>query len=149
MADSIEREIRIAAAPERVWTVLTDPAQIGEWFGMGRPAEIDLRPGGVFRLDFGANGVFPNRIVAVDPPRRFSYRSASGFPGETPTDNNSTLVEFDLESDEDGTILRLRESGFDAISIPPAQAHSASYESHAQGWPYALDRVRDLAEQPR
>src|ERR1700681_275227 len=119
MTDRIEAEIRIAAPAERVWAVLTDPTHIGEWFGMGKPAQLDLRPGGVFQLDFGENGVFPNLIVTVDPPRTFSYRSASGFPGEPATEENSTLVEFTLEDDGNGTVLRLQESGFDAIKIPP------------------------------
>jgi uncharacterized protein YndB with AHSA1/START domain len=146
MADRIECEIRIAATPERVWEVLTDPVKVGEWFGMGKPAEIDLRPGGTFTLDFGPNGVFPNRIVAVEAPRLLSYRSASGFPGETPTDENSTLVAFTLEPDGGGTLLRLEETGFDAITLPPAQPQSANYDIHAQGWPYALERIRAGAQ---
>jgi uncharacterized protein YndB with AHSA1/START domain len=144
--DRIESEIRIAAPVDRVWAVLTDPVHIGEWFGMGKPAQIDLRPGGILQLDFGDNGVFPNLVVAVEPPRMFSYRSASGFPGEVPTEENSTLVEFSLEADGEDTVLRLSESGFDAITIPPTQAQSADFNSHAQGWPYALDRIRGLVE---
>ncbi len=148
MSDRIEREIRIAATPERVWHVLTDPEHVGQWFGMGKPPRIELRLGGLFELDFGDNGVFPNRIVTLEPRRAFAYRVASGFPGEDPTEENSTVVEFTLEQDGDGTLLRLCESGFDAITVPPTQPQSAAYESHDQGWPYALERIKGLAEQP-
>ena len=146
-SDRIETEITIAAKPDRVWEVLTDPSFVGQWFGTASPPQIDLTPGGTMQLDFGTNGTFPNRIVTVDPPRSFSYRSASGFPGATPTDENSTLVEFSLTEVPDGTVLRLTETGFDAIALPPEQKRSANYNSHAQGWPYALQRVRDVAEQ--
>jgi uncharacterized protein YndB with AHSA1/START domain len=142
----IDKEIKIAASPDRVWAVITTPESIGEWFGMGKPPELDLRPGGLLKLDFGPNGVFPNVIVTVDPPRAFSYRVASGFPGEAPTEENSTLVEFSLEPDGDGTVLHLSESGFDNITMEPTQPQSAAFESHEQGWPYALERIGTLAE---
>ena len=54
--DRIEREVMIAASPERVWAVLTEPAHVGTWFGTGSPAEIDLRPGGLMMLDHGEHG---------------------------------------------------------------------------------------------
>jgi uncharacterized protein YndB with AHSA1/START domain len=145
--DRIEREIRIAAPVERVWAVLTRPEHVGQWFGQGEPAQIDLRPGGIMRLDHGQYGDFPTRIVRVDPPRFFSYRWASAFPGEEATDENSTLVEFTLTQDDDGTRLRLVESGFASLAIPPDKMATASYDSHARGWPDALDGLQKHAEQ--
>ena len=109
--DRIEREIVIAAPIERVWDVVTKPEHVGVWFGQGQPAEIDLRPGGTMVLDHGVHGVFPTRIVTVDEPHRFSYRWASGFPGQPATEDNSTLVEFTLAADGDKTRLVVVETG--------------------------------------
>src|ERR1700722_3498168 len=96
--DRIEREVKVSAPIEAVWAVLTDPAHVGTWFGTGTPADIDLRPGGVMVLDHGDHGTYPTLIVSVEPPRMFSYRWASAYPGVVATEENSTLVEFTLEA---------------------------------------------------
>lgn len=94
---------------------------------------MDLRPGGAFVIDHGF-GAYPSRIVSVEPPRYFSYRWATAFPGEEAAEGNSTLVEFTLTADGDGTRLRVVESGFAALDIPEERIPYAGYESHTQGW---------------
>ncbi len=146
-ADRIEREITVAAPVERVWAVLTRPEHVGQWFGQGQPVRVDLRPGGVMELDHGKYGSYPTRIVRVDPPRFFSYRWASAFPGQETTDDNSTLVEFTLTPEGDATRLRMVESGFTRLEIPEERLPYASHESHSEGWTEVLDMMRKYAEQ--
>jgi uncharacterized protein YndB with AHSA1/START domain len=141
--DRIEREITISAPIERVWAVLTEPAHVGTWFGTGTPAEIDLRPGGTMVLDHGEHGTYRTTIVEVDPPRAFSYRWASAYPGVVATEENSTLVAFTLEVAVDGTLLRVVESGFDALVIPAARVGSAGFESHSEGWSGVVQKFGD------
>jgi len=143
--DSIEREITVAAPVERVWRTLTDPEQMKVWFSASKPPELDLRPGGVMTLHY-PHGSFPSLIVDVDPPRRFAYRNASAWPGELADESNSTLVEFTLEPQGEGTLLRVVESGFDSVKVPEGGAGAASYESHANGWPWLLQGLAKLAE---
>ena len=145
-SDRIEREIAIAAPVERVWSVLTEPEHVGQWFGQGQPTAVDLRPGGIMVLDHGKYGTFLPRIDKVDPPHYLSYRWASAYPGEEATDENSTLVEFTLTPDGGGTRLRLVESGFASLYVPPERRAVASHESHSQGWPDALEGLRRHAE---
>jgi uncharacterized protein YndB with AHSA1/START domain len=147
-ADRIEREIEIAAPVERVWAVLTEPVHVGQWFGQGKPAQIDLRPGGFMHLDHGEYGTFPVRIEKVDPPRYLSYRWASAYPGEEATGTNSTLVEFTLAAVGEGTRLRLVESGFAALTIPAHRQETASHESHSAGWVEVLENLRRYAVRP-
>ncbi|MFG2194410.1 SRPBCC family protein [Streptomyces sp. NPDC048639] len=144
--DRIVREIRIDAPVDRVWAVLTEPEHIGQWFGQGKPTPIDLRPGGIMHLDHGRYGYFLTRIVTVEPPRSFAYRWASGFPGEEATEENSTLVEFTLTEDGDGTLLRLEESGFLGRAVPAEPSPDDTYESHGAGWTGILDLVRAHVE---
>lgn len=146
-SDRIEREITIAAPIERVWAVLTEAEHIGVWFGQGTPTEVDLRPGGIMVLDHGEYGTFPTRIEKVDPPHYFAYRWASAYPGEKATEVNSTLVEFTLTPDGDGTRLSLTESGFSSLVIPPAREATASYESHSAGWTDVLQALVRRVEQ--
>ena len=145
-ADRIEREITISAPIERVWEVLTEPVHVGTWFGTGAPAEIELKPGGVMVLDHGVHGTYPTLILNVDPPRALSYRWASAYPGVLATEANSTLVEFTLEATSDGTLLRVVESGFDALVIPEARQESAGFESHSAGWTGVVAKLGAYAE---
>lgn len=145
-ADRIEREIVINAPVERVWAVLTEPEHVGQWFGQGKPTDVDLRPGGVMVLDHGEYGTFPTLIKDVDPPRYLSYRWASAYPGEQATEANSTLVEFSLSPEGDGTRLRLVESGFAALEIPAERIDTAGYDSHLRGWPDVLEALRRQTE---
>ncbi|MEU3714013.1 SRPBCC family protein [Streptomyces catenulae] len=142
--DRIEREITVAAPVERVWAVLTEPEHVGSWFGQGTPTPVDLRPGGVMHLDHGPYGRFPVVFVTVEPPHRLSYRWASGHPGETATEDNSTLVEFTLAPEGGGTRLRVTESGFAALPAPGSAG--ATYESHAEGWSGQVENIRRYTE---
>jgi uncharacterized protein YndB with AHSA1/START domain len=144
--DRIEREITIDAPVDRVWAVITEPELISAWFSQAGPAEIDLRPGGVMRVDHGRYGVFPTKIVRVDPPRFLSYRWASAYPGEEATEDNSTLVEFSLAPSAGGTLLRVVESGFDRLDLPADKEPTAGYQSHSHGWVDCLGGLLKVAE---
>jgi uncharacterized protein YndB with AHSA1/START domain len=144
--DRIERETFVKAPAEQVWAVLTEPARIDGWFSPGGPSEIDLRPGGVMTLNHGEYGTFPTLIVTVDPPRHFAYRWASAHPGAPATEENSTLVQFFLEPEADGTRLRLVESGFAGLDIPADREPTAGYESHSGGWTEIVTILREHAE---
>ncbi|MDX6233579.1 MAG: hypothetical protein QOH68_2608 [Nocardioidaceae bacterium] len=85
--------------------------------------------------------------LAVDPPRSFPYRWASAYPGEEATEDNSTLVEFTLANDGDGTRLRMVESGFATLTIPAARLSTAGYDSHSAGWTEVLEKLRRHTEQ--
>ena len=142
--DRIEREIEIAAPIGRVWEVLTEPAYVGTWFGVGVPNDIDLRPEGIMVLDHGIHGKYLTRFVTVSPPHRLSYLWAAAFPDVVADDSNSTLVEFTLTPTTTGTALRVVESGFASITIPAGREERAGIESHTDGWVRVLDRIADL-----
>lgn len=146
--DRVEQDIVISAPIERVWAVLTEGEHVGQWFGQGKPTDIDLRPGGIMVLDHGQFGTFLTRIEKVEPPHVFSYRWASAHPGEEANDDNSTLVEFTLTEQDGGTRLHLSESGFAALTIPPERERTAGYDSHSQGWPEKMTEMREYAERP-
>lgn len=65
-------------AATRVWTLLTDTARLPEWLA---PGEIELRVGGLARLDFADSGtVIDSTVTAYEPQALLEY-SWSG-PGE-------------------------------------------------------------------
>ena len=139
----IERETMISAPVERVWAVLTEGEHVGRWFS-DAGAEIDLRPGGEITMRWAEYGVGRARIVDVDPPRRFSYRWAAirEHWGEEPDDRNSTLIEFTLAAEGDGTRLKVVESGFDELEGTDEQ-RLRSFEGNTEGWEQQLGNIRD------
>ena len=112
---AIERELHLRQPPDRVWSALTDPDEISQWFC--NSVSCDLRPGGDARFTWSGGhpdaGAYYARIENFDPPRAFAYRWARD--ADTPVDEGpSTLVEWQLQPTADGGCdLRLRESGFE------------------------------------
>ena len=137
--DRIEQQILIDAPVEVVWEIVTDSAHVGGWFS--DVAEIDLRPGGEARLTWKEHGVAHGQVEQVEPPKLFSFRWARPL-GEVPRGGNSTLVEFTLTAEGDGTRLRVVESGFPELEGP--EEEKAKYaEGNRQGWDAELDDLRE------
>ena len=141
----IEREVTIEASPERVWALLTEAEHLGKWFG-DAGAEIDLQPGGAMSLSWEKYGTFKGRVERVEPPRFFSYRCVSlGFAqGKEPRKGNSTLVEYSLSPDGDGTRVRVVESGFDELQWPEERRREYR-EGNRQGWEIKTGELADYA----
>jgi uncharacterized protein YndB with AHSA1/START domain len=126
---SVERELEIAASPEAVWQLLTDPAEATRW--MGQAADFDLRPGGSYRVDVIPGNVASGEFVEIDPPRRLVY--TWGWEGEgNPVPPGSSTIEFELEPSGKGTLLRFRHSNL------PSDESAAS---HGHGWDHYLGRL--------
>lgn len=141
--DRIEREITIAAPPERVWSVITEAEHLGTWFA-DAGAEVDLRPGGAMLLTWHGYGTPRARIEAVEPPRRFAFRwtARNSAPGAEPAEGNATHVEFTLTPAGEGTRLRVVETGFAALATS-AEEQRACYDDHVEGWGIELGHLTD------
>jgi uncharacterized protein YndB with AHSA1/START domain len=144
VADRIEREVIVAAPPERLWEVLTEPEHIDRWFE-GMTTQVDLRPGGAMVLASEEFGKIDAVVEKVERPRLFSYRWAR-HPDTPVAEGTATLVEFTLTPEGSGTRVRVVESGFtstDAVKVDQAR-HA---EANSQGWLQVLDNLRRYGEQ--
>lgn len=138
--DRIEREVVIAAPPERVWEIITQAEHVGTWFGDS--AEIDLRPGGTIVFRWEKYGTQYATIEKIDEPRYFSYRWKPGVTGEKPSSADSTLVEFTLTPHEGQTRLCVVETGFSRLALNENK-RAEQFENNTEGWAMQL---RDLQE---
>ena len=128
----IERVVTIAASPETVFRLLTDPVQYVRW--KGKLAELEARPGGTFRVEFpNTKDIASGRYVEVVPGRRVVF--TWGWEGNEMVPPGSSTVEIELEPVGSGTRLRLIHRGL------PQQAVA----SHTEGWDYFLPRLEDVA----
>ena len=150
-ADRVEREILIEASPEVVWGVITEPEQISRWFSdaaevegrAGADGTLTWRPGGRGR-DKESDLVVPIQVVEAEPFRRFSFRW-NHPEGAEPDECNSALVEFILTEEPDGTRLRVRESGIDAVTHDE-EGRTRYREDHEQGWDRHFGEMLDYVD---
>lgn len=129
--DRIEREILIAAAPERVWPLVAEPGFWATDDDSIRGSTVTEGQSLVAR--HSEHGDFPMRVEKVDPPNYLACRWVSAFPGEELREDNSTLVEFTLTPEGDGTRLRVVESGF--APLPTSDDNRRNViKDHTAGW---------------
>ncbi len=106
----IRHAVLVRAEPERVYDALTTAAGLDGWFTTG--AAVDARPGGEIRFRWRDWG--PDRITDEDGgpvlearrPERLVFQWSPDRHGEP------TTVEVDFEVVEEGTVIRLRERGY-------------------------------------
>ena len=141
--DRIEEQVLLRAPRERVWRALTNPDELGAWFGINL-AGATIAPGVHLQRNFTIPGhehmVFDVTIEELVPERRFAWRWHPNAvePGVDYSAEPRTLVTFTLEdAPGGGTLLRVIESGFDAV---PAHRRAAALLGNASGWRSQLQK---------
>ena len=130
----VRAEVEIAAPPKAVFRALTEPAELGSWWGSAdlyqtRNWVMDLRVGGKWRAEaIGADGgdasIVRGEVLELDPPRLLSYSWEPSWDGFV-----RTIVRYELTETPRGTKVQLTHRGF---------AEGASLTDHAQGWERVL-----------
>lgn len=124
----IERVITINARPDTVFRLLTDPEQYVRW--KGKLAQLDARPGGIFRVEFpSGTDIVSGKFVEVVPPKRVVF--TWGWEGNAYVPPGASTVEIDLEASGDGTRLRLVHRGLPESALG----------THTEGWDFFLPRL--------
>jgi uncharacterized protein YndB with AHSA1/START domain len=143
MNDRIEKSIELKAPVSRVWRALTDYREFGEWFRVKLDAPFE--PGKVAQGKITHPGyehvVWRATIKAIEPEHLFSFTwhpyavdASVDYEAETPT-----LVEFRLEPNATGTLLRITETGFDKI---PSGRRAEAFRMNEGGWTAQLENIR-------
>ena len=119
----IEQTTRITASAETIWALWTDAARVCEWWGV--EAQVDARPGGLFRVVMDSGPVMRGEFIELDQPNRlvFTFGWEGNEVGE-PLAPGSSRVEITLTPDHGDTVLQLRHTDIPAT-------HAAD---HAKGW---------------
>jgi uncharacterized protein YndB with AHSA1/START domain len=139
---AVQMERLVAASPEAIFSLWTDPSQLMKWWGPeGYETTVDaleIRAGGRWRTVMrGSQGdvvVVSGNYRAIEPPRRlvftWAWEDAVGRRG------HETEVVVRLESVPGGTKLILVQREFES---------EAARDNHNRGWTGALDRLTKLA----
>jgi uncharacterized protein YndB with AHSA1/START domain len=125
-------ERRVAASPATVFSFFADRDRWLRWQGV--EADIDPRPGGLFRMNVRGDGFASGRFVEIEPDRRVVFTWGWEMPGN-PVAPGSSTVEIELIPDEGETIIRLIHRGL------PDEA----FELHREGWEHYIGRLGSRA----
>jgi uncharacterized protein YndB with AHSA1/START domain len=142
MSDSVEKQTLLKAPVSRVWKALTDHEQFGEWFRV--KLESPFREGELSHGHITYPGFeylrWESKTLRIDPERYFSFTwhpyaidPEADYSQETPT-----LVEFHLEATDGGTLLTVRESGFDKL---PPERRSEAFRMNNKGWGIQMQNI--------
>jgi len=152
--DRIEKEVLLKAPLDRVWRAISDADEFGQWFGVrfdgpfvaGTSVTGIMTPTAVDEQVAEAQQPYAGEadswhIVAVEPQHRLAFRWHPFGPDDDRdgTEDPTTLVELTLEDTSDGVLLRIVESGFEAI---PANRRQSAFEGNSEGWSAQTELIR-------
>jgi uncharacterized protein YndB with AHSA1/START domain len=126
------REIVINASPETIFEFLTVPEKHVQW--IGTHAELDPRPGGVYRVRVDGEHPSAGEFIEVEPNEKVVFTFGWDEP-DHPIPAGSTQVEIRLVPEGEKTRLRFVQSGLPADAVT----------DHIRGWDYLLERLIAVA----
>jgi uncharacterized protein YndB with AHSA1/START domain len=132
----IEKQILLKAPRSRVWRALANPAEFGAWFGVKMTGPI-MAAGHHLSGNITYQGyehlVMEIWIERVEPERYLSWRwhPAAIEAGVDYSAEPTSLVEFELEEVEGGTLFKVAESGFDRL---PSARRAKVFGMNTRGW---------------
>lgn len=139
--NSIERQIEIKAPVAKVWEALTNSKLFGQWFNA--KFESEFVAGKTTKAMNTSKGFEMEMFFMVKEIKPQSYFSYAWRP--YPMDKNfdyskeePTLVEFHLEKTSTGTLLKVKESGFNKIT---ASRRAEAFKMHSGGWEAQLENI--------
>ena len=134
---TLGQERVLDAAPERVFEMLTEPAELAKWWGphgfTTPEIQLDLRVGGRYRFTMqppeGEAFHLSGDFLEVHPPDRLSFTFRWDEPDP---DDRETVVELSLDSVGGATRVSLRQGEF---------ATPGRLELHRQGWADSFEKL--------
>jgi uncharacterized protein YndB with AHSA1/START domain len=141
--DRIERRILLQAPRARVWRALSNAEEFGNWFGVKLQSQrfaAGQRIQGTITYPGYEHVVFEVWIERMEPEKLMSWRwhPAATEKGVDYSSEPTTLVQFELEDAQGGTLLSVIESGFD--KIPPHRRLDA-FRMNSGGWDAQMKNI--------
>jgi uncharacterized protein YndB with AHSA1/START domain len=129
--------VDVAADASRVWRALVDPESLGSWCSPN--ARLTARAGGLLRASVDRVTELDAHIDVFDPQRRLRliYLPSDALPAA----ESAIVDDLILESEANGTIVRVLGSGF-----PDSKDWDTQYRRLRAGWERALARLKVFVE---
>lgn len=142
-SDRIERKILLKAPRSTVWRALANAESFGKWFGValdGKRFVAGERTQGQITYPGYEHLVWDVQVARVEPERVFAFRwhPYAVEPDMDYSSEPTTLVLFELEDMDGGTLLKVVESGFDNI---PAERRLKAFRMNSRGWDEQMTNI--------
>lgn len=147
MTQSIIKTVLLNAPLERVWRAITDHEAFGAWFrvrleapfAVGETAKGSITHPGYEHVRWTA------KVVEITPMRRFAFewRPYAVDPAVDYSQEDPTLVLFELEPVGEAVRLTVTESGFDRV---PAHRREEAMRMNDRGWTAQMDNIKAYVE---
>jgi uncharacterized protein YndB with AHSA1/START domain len=123
---SLVVERQMPHPPEKVWRALTETALLEDWM-MKNDFEAVVGKKFTFRAKPAPNwsGLVEGQVLSVEPKRQLSY--TWGLGGDDASSGMNWVVTWTLTPTQEGTLLRMEQSGFRADQ-------EAAYQGANYGW---------------
>ena len=133
MTTDVTQSVEVDAPRERIWTLLTDPAELPRWWPDA--ARLEPRVGGRVVLTFGPGDV-TGEITRWEPPGGLGFSwEQSNMPGVR------LHVTFDVVDLGGGR------SRVDVVHSGFAEAPAETREAVVHGWTHFLPRLAEAARE--
>jgi uncharacterized protein YndB with AHSA1/START domain len=149
-SDRIERKILLKAPRSTVWRALANAESFGKWFGValdGKRFVAGERTRGQITYPGYEHLVWDVQVARVEPERVFAFRwhPYAVEPDMDYSSEPTTLVLFELEDMDGGTLLKVVESGFDNI---PVERRLKAFRMNSRGWDDQMTNIETYLAAP-
>ena len=135
--DRIEKTVHLRAPVSRVWRALTTVSEFNTWFQIELEGSFEVGRRVEGQADCTGDMRIWVEIEKMEAERCFSFR---WNPEDKPMEPEvTTLVEFRLQPDGDGTRLTVVESGFDGI---PPERRTLAFSRNEEGWRMQIENIQ-------
>jgi uncharacterized protein YndB with AHSA1/START domain len=147
--DRIERKVMIKAPRSRVWRAISNAAELGGWFGVdfkGKTFVAGKRIAGNITYPGYEHLTMDVLIERIEPEHLLSWRwhPAAIDPKVDYSQEPTTLVVFELQDAEGGTLVTVVESGLDKI---PLARRADAFRMNSSGWDEQMINIKKHVEQ--
>jgi uncharacterized protein YndB with AHSA1/START domain len=134
--DAVVHEVLLRVTPEEAFEMLVDPSRLIRWIGLS--AELDPRPGGVFRFEVMSGQYCEGRYVVVERPHRvaLAWGWVDPLMGVPPGSSRVEITLRPARGNQRATLLRLTHSRLSPDARP----------LHDDGWTRFLVRLTAVVE---
>jgi uncharacterized protein YndB with AHSA1/START domain len=135
---TITAEVEISASPQQVWSALTDPELIRQYF-FGSTVETSWEPGTPITWSGEYDGTSyqdKGEIIEVVPDQRLVVTHFSPMTGQDDVPENYHRLTYSLEKEGDATRLTLEQDNTPEESVGDFQSN----------WDTMLGNLKELVE---
>jgi uncharacterized protein YndB with AHSA1/START domain len=127
----------IRTTPEKLWSALTDPKQMKEYW-LGMHIETEWKTGSAWRMLFPDGGVADSgEVLEVERPKRIRLKWGNEFRPELKEEGFAYCT---IELEPYGEAVRL------SITHTIERAESKFIQAVSGGWPKVLSNLKSLLE---